>query len=396
MEEGTVFMSDYVENAALYLRLSREDSEMHQESNSIANQRILLKQHAQKIGVMICAEFVDDGESGTKWERTGLQEMLMAIKCGWIKTVLVKDLSRLSRDYIRTGELLEKFFPAYHVRFISVEDRIDSAQPTAVGEFAAIRAVMDDWYARDISRKVRAAIYSRQNAGYCTAASLPYGYYRANNEIFVHANHAKTVCEIFALFRNGLSCTQIAAHLNTAHEPSPRNLSTGWTDTAIRYILQNSAYTGSFRLHTTEKVNCKTAIRTRVSSDRHVIYQIPSIISSADYQEVQNIFQIRKRKTNEKHWLSGKAVCGICGSNMTVTADDRLRLICGGRRRKNGCRNPSLRLDILSAQITDALYAAGMSVTDGSLKRLINRMIITPEQVTVRLLCQKPSAQSSR
>ena len=169
---------------AIYLRLSREDRR-GAESESIANQRSLLLQYAQAHHISVAYEFADDGITGTSQNRKSLQKMYRAIEDGLIGTVLVKDLSRLSRNYIHTGKLVEEWFPQNGVRLISVDDGVDTGMISPSNDIFAIRAVMDDWYARDISRKVRAALYAKQHAGFCTSASLPFGYYRNNQQIIV-------------------------------------------------------------------------------------------------------------------------------------------------------------------------------------------------------------------
>ena len=193
--------------AALYMRLSRDDGQRLDESESITSQRLMLMQYAEHHGFPVIAAFSDDGQSGTQWYRSGLQDLLRTIEDGLVNTVLVKDLSRLSRDYLRTGVLLEHWFPAHGVRLIAVNDGVDTAHPSAGNDYSPIRAVMDDWYARDISRKVRAAIYARQDAGICTAASLPFGYYRTDGRIDKHPEASKHPVRIAASAWERLSAT---------------------------------------------------------------------------------------------------------------------------------------------------------------------------------------------
>ena len=192
--------------AALYMRLSREESLQDAEPDSIVSQRLLLMQYAQMHGIKVVAEYADSGVSGTKWERCGLQELLRMIEEGGINTVLVKDLSRLSRDYLQTGTLLESWFPMHGVRLIAVNDGVDTGAHSSANDYSPIRAVMDDWYARDISRKVRAAIYARQTAGICTAASLPYGYIRCGGEISAEPEKLRMLLTFSEAMLNPADC----------------------------------------------------------------------------------------------------------------------------------------------------------------------------------------------
>lgn len=158
----------------LYLRLSREDGEG--ESQSIQSQRLLLTKFCQQQGFAVAAEYVDDGYSGTTFQRPAFAKMLADIEQGRIDTVITKDLSRLGRDYILTGHYLERYFPAHGVRYIALGDNIDTGR--GQDDMAPFRAVVNDLYARDISRKVRASLLAKKQAGLFIGARPPYGYRR--------------------------------------------------------------------------------------------------------------------------------------------------------------------------------------------------------------------------
>ena len=157
---------------ALYCRLSRDD-DIQGESNSIANQRELLSKYAKEHGYINTKCFVDDGITGTTFQRPGFQEMVEAVENGYIEAIFVKDMSRLGRDYLQVGYYTDNFFPSYNVRFVAVNDGVDSAQ--GENEFAPFRNIMNEWYARDISRKIRSSQRLRGNAGVPLSAP-PYGY----------------------------------------------------------------------------------------------------------------------------------------------------------------------------------------------------------------------------
>lgn len=382
------------DNAAMYLRLSRDDGNGKQESDSIESQRLVLRQYAEIHNIHVITEFIDDGLSGIRWDRSGLQDLLTAIEDGWIQIVLVKDLSRLSRDYIRTGELLEHWFPEHNVQLIAVNDGVNTGLHSASNDFSPIRAVMDDWYARDISRKVRAAIYARQKAGYCTAATLPYGYFRQNERIEIHLQQAEVVRTIYSVYRIQKSCRGVVRYLNDHHIPPPKKNS--WSDASILRMLQNPAYIGKLHLHKTQKISYKSNKKTYLSESDAIVYAIPAIVSENEFETVQKLLRLRTHRANEPHWLSGKVYCGNCFSRMTVSVqNDTYRLLCGGRRRKNGCDNPSLRVDTLIDQLCSALTQDGISIDACMLPHIIERISVTSARITVKVRYRKPDCTSS-
>ncbi len=161
-----------MDKAALYLRLSREDGEG--ESGSIKNQRELLMEYARVNSIEVLKIYDDDGYSGLSFERPGFKRMINDIESGHVDTVITKDMSRLGRDYIMTGHYLERYFPSKGVRFIAVNDGIDTN--AGVSELMPFKAVFNDLYARDISQKVRGALKARMIKGQFIGAQAPFGY----------------------------------------------------------------------------------------------------------------------------------------------------------------------------------------------------------------------------
>ena len=377
-------------NAAIYLRLSRDDG-THDESDSITNQRMILYQFAKQADIRITAEFLDDGLSGTKWERPGFQAMLQAAEDGWIDTVIVKDLSRLSRDYIRTGELLERWFPMHGIRLISVADQIDTHK-TSADIYSSLRAVIDDWYTKDISRKVRAAIYARQASGICTSSRLPYGYIKQERAIQVHTERAETVKKVFLDYVTGSSFSAIARQFNERGIPAPRGAYFRWNDNSIRRILKNTAYIGVLHLHTTERISYKCDKKRILPEHDHVLIQIPPIIEESLFYKVAERIAMKRRRKSAGHWLSGRAFCDECGYLMTVQRENAsFRLICGGRKRKQGCRNPSVLAEQLVICIQNELRRYGISADVRLLQRMIQSVRIGRDTMRVRLFCCRPT-----
>ncbi len=372
---------------ALYLRISREDNPSdHTFSDSITNQRLLLNQYAKVHHLEIIAEFCDDGISGTHHERSGLNSMLKAIEDGWIKTVLIKDLSRLSRDYIHTGELLERWFPLHSVRLISVNDGIDTAEQSAINDFSPIRAVMDDWYARDISRKVRSAIYARQLAGFCTLAHLPYGYQKCGSCIIPDCVRADYVRLIFNYYQKTRNCRQTGILLDTIHAPVP-GCGTKWHDTTVRNILNNTAYIGDLYLRTTQKTSYKCNKKVLLPKAETIRFPVPPIISREEFTAVQQILSEQGHCRNDKNMLAGKIFCNICGRKMVLSGN---RFVCGGKKQGSGCINPSLRIGLLHEQIHHKLKENMFPDRINSYAHMIRKIEVSPKIIRVYLYCKAP------
>lgn len=370
---------------AIYLRLSKDDNGKN-ESESIANQRHLLLQYAETNAIPIRFEFSDDGITGTTQNRRGLQSMYRAIEDGLIDTVLVKDLSRLSRNFIHTGELIEEWFPSHKVRLISVDDGIDTAFTSPSNDIFAIRAVLDDWYARDISRKVRAAIYAKQKAGFCTIANLPFGYQRRGTEITTNHSQAEIVKRIYHAYLSGSSVCQIMRDLNHNGITDRK-----WSDSAVRRILINPVYTGRLYQHTTEKASYKSSRRIRLLSEKAILFPVPRIIPDDQFTLVSEIMQKRHHVKQAGHWLCGKVFCAVCGANMHVSGDEKNgRIICSTRKRFHTCTAPSVLRKELLRIITDILIQDGIPVREPICRKLISAIRIGPEHITVCVRYRQP------
>lgn len=212
-------------SAAIYLRLSKEDgdssfSEDSHESNSISNQRLLIMDYLKKHPeITVVGEYCDDGYSGANFERPQFQKMIDAVKDGTINCIVVKDLSRFGREYIDSGNYLQKIFPMLGVRFIAINDGYDNAQPGAAEADLIIpfKNLMNDSYCRDISIKVRTNLDVKRRSGQFVGSKVVYGYMRApdnKNQLIVDPDAAPVVRDIFKWKLEGLSPAQIADRLN--------------------------------------------------------------------------------------------------------------------------------------------------------------------------------------
>ena len=212
-----------VYQTAVYIRLSREDGDKA-ESDSVGNQRKLLMEFLDSDpDLSLASEYVDDGWSGTSFRRPAFEQMIRDIEAGLVDCVVVKDLSRLGRDYIDTGRLLERYFPERGVRFISLADGIDSRKQE-YDMLLPIKNIFNEQYARDISRKIHAVVRTKQKAGEFIGAFACYGYRKSpsdKNRLVVDERAAEVVRMIFRLFLEGKGKNTIARMLNARGIPCP-------------------------------------------------------------------------------------------------------------------------------------------------------------------------------
>lgn len=296
-------MCDVSSCGAIYLRLSKDD-EGSGESLSIANQRKLLLSYAAGHHLSILREYVDDGYSGTSFDRPGFKRMIRDIKAGEIRLVLTKDLSRLGRDYIRTGEYTELFFPSHQVRFIAVGDGYDSAFSSP--DLIPFRNVVNEMYARDISRKIRAALQVRMAEGSYVGNFAPYGYETAGDR-FRHLvpdpDAAPVVSFLFEEAASGELPSQLAARLNEARIPCPsrhrlkkfpesRSARQGcglWTANTIIKLLHNPVYLGHMVQGKTRKLSFKSSQNLPVAPEQRfqVLHTHPPLTKEETFQRCQ-------------------------------------------------------------------------------------------------------------
>ncbi|MEO3156398.1 recombinase family protein, partial [Ruminococcus bicirculans (ex Wegman et al. 2014)] len=258
---------------ALYCRLSQDDM-LQGESNSITNQKAILKKYAEDNGFSNPVFYVDDGVSGTTWEREGFKAMLADIEEGKVGTVITKDLSRLGRDYLKTGEYIEIIFPDHDVRYIAINDGVDTLK--SENELMAFKNIFNDWYARDTSKKIRAVFKAKGQSGKHLSNPI-YGYKHSEtdkNLWVIDDEAAEVVRKIFHLCIDGYGPTQIARILTEQGIPTPTAyaLSQGrdnghknaklhrWGNETIAHILEKAEYCGhtvNFRTHVKSYKNKK-------------------------------------------------------------------------------------------------------------------------------------------
>ena len=363
---------------ALYCRLSQDDM-LQGESNSITNQKAILKKYAEDNGFSNPVFYVDDGVSGTTWEREGFKAMLADIEEGKVGTVITKDLSRLGRDYLKTGEYIEIIFPDHDVRYIAINDGVDTLK--SENELMAFKNIFNDWYARDTSKKIRAVFKAKGQSGKHLSNPI-YGYKHSEtdkNLWVIDDEAAEVVRKIFHLCIDGYGPTQIARILTEQGIPTPTAyaLSQGrdnghknaklhrWGNETIAHILEKAEYCGhtvNFRTHVKSYKNKK---RVDNPKEDWLIFENTNeaIITQQEFDLVQELRKNKRRPTKheEVNPFSGICYCADCGKKLylcratTMTADQE-HLKCGTYAKdKNGCTIHFVRTIVLKEIILGEL-----------------------------------------
>ena len=323
--------------AALYCRLSRDDN-MDSESNSIQNQRKILQKAAKDKGYTDTIFFVDDGITGTTMKRPGFQKMLTAIEAGYISAVFVKDLSRLGRNYIEVGKLTEEFFPLHDIRLVAVSDGVDSNE--GEDDFTPFKNIMNEYYAKDISKKRRIVNKMKGNAG-VPLSPPPYGYIKNPDDPrfwMVEPEAAEVVRRIYRMALEGYGLAEIAARLaadgvvNPTYYWRSRGTSRGgskstveptkWGHTTVKKILTLQEYCGDVINFKSYSKSYKMKKRIENPEENRAIFLNvhEAIIDRQTWEKVQALQKGTRRKkptvTQEPSVFSGLLKCPECGGNL--------------------------------------------------------------------------------
>ena len=336
---------------ALYPRLSHED-ELQGESNSISNQKRILETYAKQNGFSNLRWYTDDGYSGANFQRPGFQSMLADIEAGKVATVIVKDLSRLGRDYIMTGHYMERYFPEKRVRYISLLDGIDTGVESTANDITPFRAIMNDMYAKDISKKIKSVKRDKQRKGQFIGGKPMYGYKMhptEKNEIVIDEEVAPVVRRIFAMALDGMSCRKIAATLNEEGVPTPAtycgwNMGRKgpyaglWSSERISEMLQNETYLGNMVQGRTVKISYKSKKCLKQDRENWVVVENTHepLIDKETFQKVRMLVNSRRHTRSRTYdfLLKGLIFCHECGYPMAVlnrppvSGEDRLFFVC--------------------------------------------------------------------
>lgn len=326
--------------AGLYYRLSQED-ERQGESVSIDNQRTILRKYAEERGFEIHDEYIDDGISGTTFQRPEVQRLLDDAKTGVINTIIVKDLSRFGRNYIEVGQYVDYVFPAFGIRFIAIQDNVDTEnRDSGAMEMMPIMNVFNEWHAANTRKKIRAVRRSNAKEGIYTAKKASYGYKMGTDKKrapVIDEETAPIVKRIFEMYASGMSPGKISEILNLEGIPSPAtyaytqsgqkpkpNVVGLWTAVTIREMLNKIIYIGHMPQLRWTSLSYKNHKRFRKDeSEWTVVYNNHEpIISQELWDKVQerkkSVAQGRKTKVGYTHPLSGFLFCADCGNKMKL------------------------------------------------------------------------------
>ena len=363
---------------ALYPRLSHED-ELQGESNSISNQKRILETYAKQNGFSDLRWYTDDGYSGANFQRPGFQAMLADIEAGKVGTVIVKDMSRLGRNYLQVGMYTEMIFPQKGVRFIAINDGVDSAQ--GENDFAPLRNIFNEWLVRDTSKKIKAVKRSKGMSGKPITSKPVYGYLMDEDENFIIDEEAAPVVrQIYSLCLAGNGPTKIARMLTEQQIPTPGTLEyrrTGstrryhpgyeckWATNTVVHLLENREYTGCLVNFKTEKPSYKLKHSIENPPEKQAVFENhhEPIIDRETWERVQELRKQRKRpnRYDEVGLFSGILFCADCGSVMyqqRYQTDKRKQdcYICGSyKKRTADCTAHFIRTDLLTAGVLSNL-----------------------------------------
>ena len=322
---------------ALYCRLSKDDEQIG-DSNSIVHQKEILAKYAKEHGFTNIEFYVDDGFSGTNFNRPDFQRMMADADEGKISTVIVKDMSRFGRDYIMVGYYTEIYFSNLNIRFIAINDNVDSNIQTE-NDLTPFKNVFNEWYARDTSKKIRAVFKAKGNSGKHLTTNPPFGYKKDPNDKdkwIIDEEAAATVRRIFQMFVDGYRISEIGHKLTEEKVETPilyymnRGIKTNarseypeiWDLMSIKYILSQTAYAGHTVNFQTAVKSYKTKKQIRLPKEDWIIYRNTQepIIDEKTFETVQQMRKVKRARTkyNEPNMFSGLLYCADCGNHLTI------------------------------------------------------------------------------
>jgi len=412
-------------DVGIYCRLSRDDNNGSSESMSISNQREMLKAYVKDNGWSISAIYIDDGYSGTTFERPEFSRMIQDIEAGKINLVITKDLSRLGRNYVQTGQYTDFFFPRHGVRYIAVNDNHDS-ESDIDNDITPFKNILNEMYAKDISKKVKSARKTSAKQGKFMGSVTPFGYIKnpANKYQLIPDEEAAPIMQrIFKLFVDGNSARHIADILNRESVPSPAiyyysklgkqhpnpKVSNTWTSATISQLLTNEVYLGKM-------VQGKRAVTSFKTGERHFTEPSEWIIVEGTHEplvDMETWEAVQKRKavkyqmtrichTGEISLFAGLLKCADCGSALVFNMKNmRGKMYMGykcSRYVQHGkyiCSIHSVSLELLEETILqDIQYNAKLAVSDHD--RFIKRLMCLEkdEQEEKRLMLERKMRES--
>lgn len=384
---STAFKARMEKWTALYCRLSRDDDN-EGDSNSIQHQKQILEKYAKDHSITNYKFYVDDGYSGTSFNRPGFQEMLADIEAGYVDCVIVKDMSRFGRNYLEVGMYTEIMFPDKDVRFIAINDGVDSARDD--NDFTPFRNIINEWYAKDTSKKIRAVFRAKGLSGKRLSTQTPYGYLKGENgQLIEDTETAPVVRLIFRLAVEGNGPGKIARILREKQIVTPGTLEfhrTGrtsrynpefpyqWHESTVVNILEQKDYLGNTYNFKTTKKSYKSKKVIRNPEEKQVVFENThvALIDQETWDLVQKARQSRRRPTKmgDMGMFSGMVYCADCGNKLhlcrTKSWDRSLdNYVCGTYKRRRGeCSAHYIRSTVLETLVLDNLQKVIAYVRD--------------------------------
>lgn len=341
---NTILQSPEFYKVGLYIRLSQEDDKVHKrelESESIVNQRSLLMNYLKSNGFIFTDEYVDDGYSGTNFNRPEFLRLIFDIESGKINCVITKDLSRLGRDYIQCGYYVEQYFPLKKVRYISILDNVDTFLDSANNDIAPFKALFNDMTSKDTSKKIRSILKNKKLEGKFIGSKPSYGYIRDpldKGHLIPDPITAPIVKRIFKELLDGNKVIDIIERLNNEQIPTPsvykgtkpsKQQKTGnlWTHSSLNKIIKNRMYTGDMIQNVQAKLNYKSQKRLALSTEYWIIVENTheALVDRNVWEKLQKTsYRTRVTKHNRpKRLLEGLVYCKECGNMISVSHKDK-------------------------------------------------------------------------
>jgi len=343
-----------------YLRLSKEEFSNEKESNSITNQKLIIDNYLENNKEYKLVDYyIDDGYSGTNFNRPEFQRMLIDIKNKKIDVIVIKDLSRLGRNYIETGNFIEVIFPGMGVSVISVDENCEIDSSDYYGDdYLPLKNLFNDTYAKDISKKVRSSLIVKKYNGEFVGKLAPYGYIKDpkdKHKFLIDKNVSHIIKKIFNMILNGKSRREVADFLNDNDILTPSEylkintdkdvtIIKKWNSEMVNSILRNENYTGTLFQRKKRKLNYRIDKKIKLDKENWIVTENhhEAIISKEDFDKVQEILD-RKSKVNKDgsiDILSGILKCKCCGSNMIKrTSKGKVYYYCSNYYRTKKCEN---------------------------------------------------------
>lgn len=364
-----------------YLRLSKEEFSNEKESNSITNQKLIIDNYLKEYKEYVLVDYyIDDGYSDTNFDRPEFQRMLEDIKNKKIEVIIIKDFSRLGRNYIETGNFIEVIFPAMGVSVISVDKNCEMDwSDYYVDDYLPLKNLFNDMYTKDISKKVRSSLIVKKYNGEFVGRLAPYGYVKDpkdKHKFLIDKNVSHIIKKIFNMILEGKSRREVADFLNKNNVLTPSEylkLNTDkdvtvmrkWNFEMVNSILRNENYTGTLFQGKKRKLNYRVNRKININKENWIVTEKhhESIISKEDFDKVQDILdrQTKVNKDGTIDVLSGFLKCKCCGSNMIKrTSKGKFYYYCSNYYRTKNCENNKSK----SKSILDEFIKKELNITE--------------------------------